>query len=331
MFLFEFVRKRKGGVLSYLYGDHLGSTSLTTNGSGGVTAFVRYKPFGVTRDFTAALPTNFGYTAQRFEANTGYIYDYGARMYDEYIGRFISADTVVPGAGNPQALNRYSYSYNNPLKYTDRSGHCPNDFCDFFGGLFAQIGYNSNPIPSGYVGSADALAVQPNESNSMLAGRLAGSVASGVLSYAEVAAGVAIGTGGGIGGALACAPTAGGGCVVAVGSVEVGAGLATEGVLTGGRAAVSGAETASILMAKADTSGSVPKNLDPKNLKGPFTKSQEYVRKSLGLSKEEFREAIHALKENVEGNPDMIFNTDTGDVYDQRSGDLVGNIHDYIP
>jgi hypothetical protein len=29
----------------------------------------------------------------------------------------------VPGAGNPQALNRYSYCYNNPLKYTDSSGH----------------------------------------------------------------------------------------------------------------------------------------------------------------------------------------------------------------
>jgi len=29
----------------------------------------------------------------------------------------------VPEPGNPQALNRYSYVYNNPLKYTDPSGH----------------------------------------------------------------------------------------------------------------------------------------------------------------------------------------------------------------
>jgi hypothetical protein len=36
----------------------------------------------------------------------------------------VSADAVVPGAGNPQALNRYSYVFNNPLKYTDPSGHC---------------------------------------------------------------------------------------------------------------------------------------------------------------------------------------------------------------
>jgi hypothetical protein len=29
----------------------------------------------------------------------------------------------VPEPGNPQALNRYAYVYNNPLRYTDPSGH----------------------------------------------------------------------------------------------------------------------------------------------------------------------------------------------------------------
>jgi len=48
---------------------------------------------------------------------------YGARYYDYILGRFISADTIVPGAMNPQALNRYSYVLNNPLKYTDPTGH----------------------------------------------------------------------------------------------------------------------------------------------------------------------------------------------------------------
>ena len=31
---------------------------------------------------------------------------------------------MVPGAGNPQALNRYAYTLGNPLRYTDPSGHC---------------------------------------------------------------------------------------------------------------------------------------------------------------------------------------------------------------
>jgi hypothetical protein len=33
----------------------------------------------------------------------------------------------VPGPSNPQALNRYSYGFNSPLKYTDPDGHCASD------------------------------------------------------------------------------------------------------------------------------------------------------------------------------------------------------------
>jgi hypothetical protein len=40
-----------------------------------------------------------------------------------YINRFLSADTIVPGYANPQNLNRYSYVANNPLRYTDPTGH----------------------------------------------------------------------------------------------------------------------------------------------------------------------------------------------------------------
>jgi hypothetical protein len=48
---------------------------------------------------------------------------YQARYYDPIIGRFTSADTIVPDPANPQDLNRYSYVRNNPLLYTDPSGH----------------------------------------------------------------------------------------------------------------------------------------------------------------------------------------------------------------
>jgi hypothetical protein len=56
----------------------------------------------------------------------------GARWYDPALGRFISPDSIVPQPGNPQSLNRYSYVLNNPLKYTDPSGHeeeCTNRAC----------------------------------------------------------------------------------------------------------------------------------------------------------------------------------------------------------
>jgi uncharacterized protein RhaS with RHS repeats len=55
------------------------------------------------------------------------LYDYNARYYDPTVGRFVSADSIVPGAGNPQSLNRYSYTLNNPLKYTDPTGHVAKD------------------------------------------------------------------------------------------------------------------------------------------------------------------------------------------------------------
>ena len=38
----------------------------------------------------------------------------------------------MPNPGDPQSLNRYSYAGNNPLRYTDPSGHsyCVDDECD---------------------------------------------------------------------------------------------------------------------------------------------------------------------------------------------------------
>ncbi len=39
------------------------------------------------------------------------------------LGRFISADPLVPEPGNPQSLNRYTYVRNNPLGYVDPTGH----------------------------------------------------------------------------------------------------------------------------------------------------------------------------------------------------------------
>ena len=47
---------------------------------------------------------------------------YGARWRDSAIGRFAQADTIVPQPGNPQALNRYRYVLNNPLRFIDGSG-----------------------------------------------------------------------------------------------------------------------------------------------------------------------------------------------------------------
>lgn len=80
-----------------------------------------YMPFGDRLESQGAMPTDRLFTGQRLDG-TG-LYYYGARYYDPAIGRFISPDTVVPDFRNPQALNRYSYVVNNPLRYTDPTGH----------------------------------------------------------------------------------------------------------------------------------------------------------------------------------------------------------------
>ena len=55
--------------------------------------------------------------------------DYNARYYSPRLGRFVSPDSIIPTVGDPQARDRYAYTYNNPLKYTDPSGHCVWDAC----------------------------------------------------------------------------------------------------------------------------------------------------------------------------------------------------------
>ena len=123
------VALRQGGAVIYLHADHLGSISLATDGSGLAIPGSRtgYLPFGGERFGGSGLPTDRRFTGQRNEAALGSLYDYGARFYSPALGRFISADTIVPGPGNPQALNRYSYVFGNALRYSDPSGHSPCD------------------------------------------------------------------------------------------------------------------------------------------------------------------------------------------------------------
>jgi RHS repeat-associated protein len=113
---------RQGERLYYFQGDHLGSTSLTTDRAGRLVAETRYQPYGQERWSSGATPTDFGFTGQRHEASFGLL-DYNARYYSPVLGRFISPDSIVPAPGSAGGFNRYAYTYNNPLKYVDPSGH----------------------------------------------------------------------------------------------------------------------------------------------------------------------------------------------------------------
>ena len=111
--------------LFYVLSDHLGSTSMLVNSSGGVVAgsTTRNLPYGGYRTTPTQTITDRDFTGQKENRELGLLYD-NARFYVPGIGRFASADTLVPDKENPQAYNRYAYVANNPLLLVDESGHC---------------------------------------------------------------------------------------------------------------------------------------------------------------------------------------------------------------
>ena len=120
------------GKVSYVHTNHLGSTNVVTDDTGAIKELIEYEPWGTFAvhekyategdEGSAAAVANFYFTGKPLDDETG-LYYYGARYYNPVIGRFITADTIVPYASDPQSLNRYSYARNNPVNVTDPTGH----------------------------------------------------------------------------------------------------------------------------------------------------------------------------------------------------------------
>jgi len=96
---------------------------VTLDANGNKLGEMKYTPFGETRYATGSVPTDRRFTGQRQEdSGFGSLYDYGARFYSPLVGRFLSADAIVPNPNDPQQLNRYVYVGNNPIRNTDPTG-----------------------------------------------------------------------------------------------------------------------------------------------------------------------------------------------------------------
>jgi RHS repeat-associated protein len=111
----------KSGSVQYFHADHLGTTRAVSDGFGAATLYA-YRPYGEATSGVGGVAQL--YTGQYRDAETG-LYYYGARYYNASLGRFLSPDTVLSNAQDPQALNRYSYVLNNPVFYSDPTGHDP--------------------------------------------------------------------------------------------------------------------------------------------------------------------------------------------------------------
>ena len=106
----------------YLYNGHGDVVNLMdSTGTTKLNAYA-YDIWGniVTQKESIAQP--FKYSGE-FWDNTSSLQYLRARWYDPSMGRFIHEDTYEGQIDNPLTLNLYTYVGNNPLMYTDPSGH----------------------------------------------------------------------------------------------------------------------------------------------------------------------------------------------------------------
>jgi RHS repeat-associated protein len=76
--------------------------------------------YNTTTPFTSLYKR--GYTGHEHIDVFGLI-NMNGRMYDPRLGRFLSPDPFVQAPSYTQSYNRYSYGWNNPMKYTDPTGY----------------------------------------------------------------------------------------------------------------------------------------------------------------------------------------------------------------
>jgi RHS repeat-associated protein len=118
----------------YFHKDHLGSITTITNNIGAILEQNSFDAFGKRRNSNgsdATTPINSltrrGFTQHEMLPEVNMVHMNG-RVYEPTLGRFMSADPFVQFAGFSQSYNRYSYTLNNPLSFTDPSGYGIRDF-----------------------------------------------------------------------------------------------------------------------------------------------------------------------------------------------------------
>jgi RHS repeat-associated protein len=194
------IATKKQGVVYYYHTDHLGSSSVITDSAGTKIEEIYYYPYGGTRINSGTVNVKHKFTGQEEDAETG-LYYYGARYYDPILGRFISADTIVQNPFDPQSLNRYSYCINNPLKYTDPTGHGWWDVV-INAAVGAVVGAIAAGIASDWNGDAMLKGAGVGAVAGMVGGAVGGAV-SGAMTGAGYSTAVSSVVGGMAGGAAA--------------------------------------------------------------------------------------------------------------------------------
>ena len=116
------------GVRHHVFTDHLATVTGTLEYGLAVANVerLRYSPYGDKRGITGVVAGDRTYTGQVDDMTATGLMFYNARYYDPVARNFVSPDTIIPDPASTLGWNRYSYVNNNPINYSDPSGHILN-------------------------------------------------------------------------------------------------------------------------------------------------------------------------------------------------------------
>lgn len=122
-------RRDSSGNIYYYAEDFIGSSRVITQSNGTLCSDADFLPFGQEVDFTSACGQNYKFEGKERDIETGND-NFGARYYRSALGRWMSPDwsaipAPVPYANltNPQTLNLYAMTSDNPETFADLDGH----------------------------------------------------------------------------------------------------------------------------------------------------------------------------------------------------------------
>ena len=100
--------------------DHLGNARIVYGNNGGWDQSDFY-PFGGERVISSQVGSRYKFTGKERDSESG-LDNFGARYDSSSLGRFMSPDPLGGRMIDPQTLNKYSYTRNNPINLIDPTG-----------------------------------------------------------------------------------------------------------------------------------------------------------------------------------------------------------------
>lgn len=116
-------RRDASASIVYYVTDHLGTSRVVTNATGGILDQSDFYPFGGEHVITSSSGNTYKFTGKERDSESN-LDNFGARYSSSTIGRFMSPDpkSAISHILDPQTFNRYAYTRDNPLVYVDPNG-----------------------------------------------------------------------------------------------------------------------------------------------------------------------------------------------------------------